>query len=105
MTKLGQLREAEEKAQQEIDRAEKEAHRIRMSIPDLMEEQTRRYRDRLEELERSGEQEVAGRIEELSRNLEKETESRLKELSSHGMDLESAAEERLRGIILDSGKK
>lgn len=105
MTKLGQLREAEERAQREIDRAEKEAHGIRMSLPDMMEEESRRYREKLEELSREEERKVAVTIEELARELEKETESKLEALSSRRSDLESSAEERLRAIILDSGKE
>ncbi|MBN2586518.1 MAG: hypothetical protein JXA64_10985 [Candidatus Fermentibacteraceae bacterium] len=105
MTKLGQLREAEEKAQLEIDRAEKEAQRIRLSLPDLLEEKSRESRDRLVEIERSEGEKVEGRISDLSAELEKETDDRLRELSSRKEELEKVATRLLEEFILRSGKE
>ncbi len=105
MTKLGQLREAEEKAQLEIDRAEKEAQRIRLSLTDLLEEKSRESRDRLVEIERSEGQKVDGKISDLAKKLERETEDKLRELSYRKEELEKVATKLLEGFILRSGKE
>jgi hypothetical protein len=105
MTKLGQLREAEEKAQLEIDRAEKEAQRIRLSLPDLLEEKSRESRDRLIEIERNEGEKVDGKISDLADKLERETEDKLRELSYRKEELEKFTTKLLEGFILRSGKE
>ncbi len=40
MSKLGELHREEKKAQLEVEKAEKDAQKIRMSIPDLLAEQS-----------------------------------------------------------------
>ncbi len=100
MTKLERLREAEEKARREIEKAEKEAQRIRLSLPDLYKAERRKMEKKLEEEARVIGERVEKRLEEIRRELEAEMNRRVKDLSARRESLEVAAEERLRRIIL-----
>jgi hypothetical protein len=105
MTKLGQLRDAEENARLEIEKAEKEAQRIRLSIPDLLEEKSREGRGRLEQMARTDEEAVDEEISGLAARLEKETEKKLGELASKEGELSKAAAEKLQEFIHRSGEE
>lgn len=105
MTKLGELREAEEKARQEVEKAEKEAQRIRMSLPDLMEEKSRENTLRIEEISAGEEEKVERVISELREDLEAETEKRMGRLASMQEDLDRAAANGLEKFIIRSAEK
>ena len=103
MSKLGELRREEEKARLELDKAEKEAQKIRMSIPDLQEEQRRERNEQLVEIARIAEAEVSKKITGISETLAAKTEEKLGRLAENEEILEKAATERLREYILKSG--
>jgi DNA integrity scanning protein DisA with diadenylate cyclase activity len=105
MSKLGELREEEEIAQLELEKAAKEAQKIEMSIPDLLEEQRRDKEILLKEIVKKAEAEVEKRIEELSESLLSDTEERLSMLSGKEEALEKAATENLRDYILRSERE
>jgi hypothetical protein len=105
MTKLGQLREAEENARLEIEKAEKEAQRIRLSLPDLLEEKSRENRDRLSKIRIKDEEAVDREVSELAGRLEEDTEIKLRELAAKEEELHEAASARLRNFILRSGEE
>jgi len=105
MAKLGQLREAEERAQLEIEKAEREAQRIRLSIPDLIEDQEKERDGRLMEIARRREAEIQEKTESLREKLTKVSEGQLEKIESHGPELRKEAVERLRAIILNSGDR
>ena len=105
MTKLGQLREAEENARLEIEKAEKEAQRIKLSLPDLLEQKSRDNRDRLANIQSKDEEAVDREVSELASRLEKDTDSKLRELEAREGELLEAASARLRKFILRSGEE
>ncbi len=103
MSKLGELHREEEKAQLEMEKAEKEAQRIRMSIPDLLDEQIIERDEQLKKIARLAEAEVNEKIAALSDNLAVETEEKLRQLAGKEAILEKAATKSLREYILRSG--
>jgi len=103
MSKLGELHREEKKAQQELEKAEKEAQSIRMSISDLLDEQSLKIDDHLKEIARLDRAEVEKRIAELSDSLAVETEKKLSLLAGRTAILEKAATVSLREYILKSG--
>lgn len=105
MTKLEELREAEEKARLRIEKAEKEAHKVRLSIPDGKEEQKGKVLDRLDEISRREEQKTEEKTSNLRESLEKTTEEKLKELSGWRDRLEKSATAELERFIARSGER
>ncbi len=105
MSKLGELRREEEKAQLELEKAEREAQKIGISIPGLLEEQNRERQEQLREIARQAEAEVEIEIEKLSMSLSSGTEEQLRKLAEKKEVLEKAATERLREYILKSGSE
>ncbi|MCD4701163.1 MAG: hypothetical protein K8S24_04820 [Candidatus Aegiribacteria sp.] len=103
MSKLGELHSEEKKAQLELEKAEKEAHMIQMSIPDLLDEQNRERDEQLKEIARLAETEVEKKIAMLSESLAIETKKKLSQLAEKTEILEKAATESLRKYILRSG--
>lgn len=103
MTKLEQLREAEENAQLQIEKAEKDAQGIRFAIPDLLEKKSREHDERLVEIEKTGTSEIDERISRLSEDLEKEAEKKMKMISKYGEELRNSAVEIIGELILKSG--
>lgn len=105
MSKLGELRREEEKAQLELEKAEKEAQRIKMSIPDLQDEQSRGINDLLKATVQKEQAEVERKTNELAKNLTAETEKKLKILAEKSDILEEAATKQLKEYILISGSE
>ena len=105
MSKLGELRREEEKAQLELKRAEKEAQRIKMSIPDLQDEQSKGINDLLKATVQKEQAEVERKTNELAKNLTAETEKKLKVLAEKSDILEEAATKQLKEYILISGRE
>lgn len=105
MSKLGELRVEEEKAQLELEKAEKEAQRIRMSIPDLQDEQSKEKDDQLKATIQKEQTEVERKTVELAKSLTAETEKKLQKLAESSDILEKAATEQLKEYILLSGRK
>lgn len=105
MTKLEQLRKAEENARLQIEKAEKEAQKVRLSIPDVKEEQKGKVLDRLNEISLREEQKIEENTSKLRDRLEKATEERLKELAGGRDRLEKSATEGLARFIAKSGEQ
>lgn len=105
MSKLGELRREEEKAQLELEKAEKEAQRIKMSIPDLQDEQNRKISDLLKAAVQKERAEVERKTKELAENLTAETEKKLKVLAEKSDILEEAATKQLKEYIMISGSE
>jgi len=105
MSKLGELRKAEENAQLELEKAGKEAQKIEMSIPDLLDEQNRDKDILLKGIVEKAEIQVEERIDVLSESLSSETEEKLRRLSTKEEILVKAATENLRNYILRSGSE
>ena len=105
MSKLGELRREEDKAQLELEKAEKEAQRIRMSIHDLQDEQSREKDDQLKAIVQKEQAEVERKTGELEKSLTDETEMKLKVLAENSDILEKAATKQLKEYILISGRK
>lgn len=103
MSKLGELHREEEKAQVELEKAEKEALRIQMSIPDQLEAQSIERADQLKKIAQIAEAEVAEKITALSESLAIETTEKLGQLAEKTDILEKAATESLREYILKFG--
>lgn len=103
MSKLGELHREEEKAQLELEKAEKEALRIQMSIPELLDEQNFERDARLKKITQLAEAEVEEIIAALSETLAIETTEKLGQLAGKTDILEKAATESLRENILRSG--
>ena len=105
MSKLGELHSEEEKAQLELDKAEMEAKRIQMSIPDQLEEQSRERDEQLKKIALLAEAEVEKKIAALSEILAVETKEKLSQLVGKVEILEKAATESLREYILRGGSQ
>ncbi|NOQ21241.1 MAG: hypothetical protein GQ565_01150 [Candidatus Aegiribacteria sp.] len=105
MSKLGELHREERKAQQELEKAEKEAQKIRMSIPDLLHQQSVERDEQLKKITRLAEAEVEKKIIALSDKLAGETEKKLNQLAGKEEILEKAATAGLRECILSSGSE
>ena len=103
MSKLGELHREEKEAQLELEKAEKEAQKIRMSIPDLLAEQSAEKEKQLKKITMTAEVEVDKKILALSDSLSGETQKKLSRLSEKEEILEKAATARLREYILSSG--
>jgi len=103
MSKLGELHSEEKKAQQELENAQKEAQKIRMSLPDLLAEQSVENEKQLKNIIRIAEEEVDRKILLLSDSLSGETEEKLNRLAEKRDILEKAATASLREYILSSG--
>ncbi len=103
MTRLGELHREEKEAQQELENAEKEAQRIRVSIPDLLDSQNEERDEQLNEITQIAEAEVEKKIIDLSNSLRGETEKKLKLLTGKEDILEKAATASLREYIMSSG--
>ncbi|RKZ05656.1 hypothetical protein DRQ25_15670 [Candidatus Fermentibacteria bacterium] len=103
MSKLGELHREENKAQLELEKAEREAQRIRKSIPDLLDEKSMERDDDLKEIARLAEAEVEKKVIALSDRLAGETEEKLNQLAVKKDILEKAATASLREYILSSG--
>ncbi len=104
MTKLGQLRDAEERARLEIDKAEREAQRIRLSIPDLLQEESRKNTERLREIARQEEEKVSAEIEGLRKELETVSGERIEKLSRKREELAASAAGFLEDYISRGGE-
>ncbi len=102
MLKLGELHREEEKAQLELEKAEKEAQKIQMSIPDLLDEQSKERDDQLKKIARLADAEVEKNIAKLSESLAIETKEKLSQLAGKIEILEKAATKSLREYILKS---
>ena len=102
MSKLGELHREEKKAQLEVEKAEKEAQKIRMSIPDLLCEQSIEKEKQLKKIIQVAEAEVEQKITALSDSLSGETEEKLNRLTEKEEVLEKAATASLREYILSS---
>ncbi|MCD4776314.1 MAG: hypothetical protein K8S15_09735 [Candidatus Aegiribacteria sp.] len=105
MSKLGELHMEEDRAQLELEKAEKEAQRIRMSIPDLQDEQSKEKDDQLKATVQKERAEVERKTDELAKSLTAETEKKLQKLAESSDILEKAATEQLKEYILISGRK
>ncbi len=105
MSKLGELRREEEIAQLELEKAEKEAQRIKMSVQDLMDEQSSERDEQLKKITLLAEVEVEKKIIELSEKLTVETKEKLSQLEEKKEVLEKAATESLKEYILRSGSQ
>lgn len=105
MTKLEQLRGAEEKARLQIEKAEKEAQKVRLSIPDGKEEQKRKVHRRLNEIARKEEQNIEEKTSKLRDGLEKKTDDRLKGMEGYQARLEKSATESLARFIDNSRER
>ena len=103
MSKLGELHSKEKKAQLELENAQKEAQKIRMSLPDLLAEQSVEKEKQLMNIIRIAEEEVDRKILLLSDSLSGETEEKLNRLAEKKDILEKAATVSLREYILSSG--
>ncbi len=103
MSKLGELHREEKKAQLEVEKAEKEAQKIRMSIPDLLAEKSIEKEKQLKKIIQVAEAEVENKITALSDSLSGETEDKLNRLTKKEEVLEKAATASLREYILSSG--
>ncbi len=102
MSKLGELRIEEDKAKMELEKAEKEAQRIRLSIPELLEEESRKRETGLKEFAKKEEAQIEKRTSELTASLYDETKRKLEKLAENSGILEKAATEHLRKYILGS---
>ena len=102
MTRLGELHREEKEAQLELENAEKEAQKIRMSIPDLLDSQNEEKDEQLNEITQVAEAEVEKKIIDLSNSLRGETEKKLKLLTGEEEILEKAATSSLREYIMSS---
>jgi len=105
MSKLEELRREEDKARLEFEKAEKEAQRIRMSIPDILDEKSREKENELKEFSRLEMVKIEEKTADLAKNLSSETEKELEELSRKMDILERAAEKHLKKRILTSGSE
>ena len=105
MSKLGELQTAEDDARIEVEKAEKEAQRIRISISELLEEQSREKDNQLKATLKMEKEKIERRTAELAESLTSQTEKELKELSQKSDILEKAATEQLKEIILTSGNE
>lgn len=103
MSKLGELHREEKEAQLELENAEKDAQKIRVSIPDLLDSQNEERDEQLNEIIRVAEAEVEKKIIDLSNSLRGETEKKLKLLAGKEDVLEKASTESLREYIMNSG--
>jgi galactitol-specific phosphotransferase system IIB component len=103
MSKLGELHREEIEAQQELEKAEKEAQKIRMSIQDLLDSQNVEIDEQLKKITRLAEEEVEKKIIVLSNSLRGETEEKLNRIAEKKEILERAATASLREYILSSG--
>ena len=103
MTRLGELHKEEKEAQLELENAEKEAQKIRVSIPDLLDSQNEERDEQLNEITQIAEAEVEKKIIDLSNSLRGETEKKLKLLTGEEDILEKAATASLREYIMSSG--
>lgn len=103
MSKLGELHREETEAQHELEKAEKEAQKIRMSIQDLLDSQNLERDEQLKKITQLAEEEVEKKIIELSNSLRSETEKKLNRIAGKKEILESAATASLREYILSSG--
>jgi VIT1/CCC1 family predicted Fe2+/Mn2+ transporter len=103
MSKLGELHREEKEAQQELEKAEKEAQKIRMSIPDLLNSQNDERDKQMNRITLAAEAEVEKKIIELSNSLRGETEDLLNQLAGKEEILEKAATASLREYIMSSG--
>ena len=103
MTRLGELHREEKEAQLELENAEKEAQKIRMSIPDLLDSQNEERDEQLNEITQIAEAEVEKKIIDLSNSLRGETEKKLELLTGEEEILEKAATSSLREYIMSSG--
>jgi len=103
MSKLEELRIEEDRAQIELEKAEKEAQRIRLSIPELIEEESRKRENKLKEFAQREKAQIEEITSELATGLGNETEKKLKELAENSEILEKAATEYLKKYILKSG--
>ena len=103
MSRLGELQSEEKKAQLELEKAEKEAQKIRMSIPDLLDSQNAEREEQLKKIALLAEAEVDKKIITLSDSLSGETEEKLNQLAEKKEILEKAATASLREYILSSG--
>ena len=103
MSKLGELHREEKEAQLELEKAEKEAQKIRISILDLLAEQSAEKEKQLKKITIAAEAEVEKEILALSDSLSGETEEKLSRLAEKEEILEKAATASLREYILNSG--
>ncbi len=103
MSKLGELHREEKEAQLELEKAEKEAQKIRMSITDLLAEQSEDKEKQLKEITMAAEAEVEKKILALSDSLSGDTQEKLSRLYEKEEILEKAATASLREYILSSG--
>ncbi|MBD3277731.1 MAG: hypothetical protein GF388_05475 [Candidatus Aegiribacteria sp.] len=104
MGKLEKIREAEKKAQLLLEKAEKEARQIRLSIPDLLEKQDRKLEEKLEQLKSKELEKSVAEIKKLEERLKRKTERDLEAIGEYKHQLEKAATKELRSYILKSGE-
>ena len=104
MGKLEKIREAEKKAQLLLEKAEKEARQIRLSIPDLLEKQDRKLAEKLEQMKSNERKKSDAEIKKLEDRLKRKTERNLEKIGEYEDELEKAATEELRSFILKSGE-
>ena len=103
MTRLGELHREEKEAQLELENAEKEAQKVRVSIPDLLNSQNEERDEQLNEIKQIAEADVEKKVIDLSNSLRDETEKKLKLLTGEEDILEKAATASLREYIMSSG--
>ncbi|MEN8207640.1 MAG: hypothetical protein ABFR50_00160 [Candidatus Fermentibacteria bacterium] len=103
MSNLRELHTEEKKARLELEKAEKEAQKIRLSIPDLLDSQNAENDEQLNRIAGAAEVEVEKEITELSNDLSGETEDKLSLLTEKDDMLEKAATASLKEYILNSG--
>ena len=105
MSKLGELQRAEDEARIEVEKAEKEAQRIRISISELLEEQRREKDNQLKAALAVEKEKVEKKTAELAESLTSQTAKKLAELAGKTDILEKTATEHLKKIILISGSE
>ncbi len=103
MSRLEELRAAEEQAAEVLERARREAQRIRLSIPDALEEMDSRKDGKLAEVADRADRAVEEEMGRLADRLEGRTRERLEELEGHRGDVESRAAELLEAHLLRDG--
>jgi vacuolar-type H+-ATPase subunit H len=105
MTKLEQLREAEKNARLQIEKAEKEAQRMKLSIPDLLNKKDQEKDEKLSEIAESREAEISSKVDALRDELQRKSSSSMEKLLSSEEELTDAATDFLEKFVLESGKE
>lgn len=105
MAKLEELRKGEERAVQELEQAQKDAQRTKLSITATIEEMKQREDENLKNVAKEAFETVKQKIDQLAKDLSLETIRKLELLEQNREKLEKAATENLRNYILNDRKE